>query len=295
VIGLLLVDKPAGPTSHDVVARLRRTSGERRIGHTGTLDPRATGLLVLLFGAATRLATFVAAGVKTYEATIRLGFATTTDDAEGEPLSNPATELPADDEVKAALAQFRGSLDQLPPRFSAKHVDGERAYQRARQAEPLALAPARVEVHALTFVERTADLVRVRLTVSAGFYVRAFARDLGTTLGCGAHLHELRRTASGGFDLADAVALADAERLGPAIGNRLVAPVDALQDFALVRLTPTGLTRARHGNAIGPDLIETPPVQGPRDRFVRLVAADGGLVAVARADAGALHPIVVLG
>lgn len=294
--GLLLIDKPAGPTSHDAVARLRRTSGERRIGHTGTLDPLASGLLVLICGRATRLAAFLHGADKTYDATIRLGVATDTDDAEGAPLGPEAAALPDDAAVDVALASFVGRFEQTPPQFSAKKIGGRKAYELAREDRPVTLAPVDVEVHALTRLGREGGLVRLRLTASSGFYVRALARDLGERLGCGGHLSALRRTRVGAFDIADAVALETAERLGRAIGERLIAPADALPDLPAVQLTSAGLTRAMHGNPLSPhhlagNWVPPPGPAGP----VRCLAEDGRLVALAHPRGGALHPAVVLG
>jgi tRNA pseudouridine55 synthase len=295
--GVLLLDKPSGPTSHDVVARLRRTSGERTIGHTGTLDPRATGLLPLVFGRATRLASLLTGGDKTYEATIRLGYFTDTDDADGVRVGSDRGQTPTDDELDAALERFRGTFDQVPPNHSAKRVGGERAYDLARQARPVELKPVSVTVHALERTGRAADLVDVRVTASSGFYVRSLARDLGRALGCGAHLASLRRTHSGSFDVARALPLEEAEGLGPGLAARLLSPAEALPELAAVTLTEAGLKRALHGNPVGPEHLAErrvpPPVglKGP----VRVLSSDGRLVALAQSRGGALHPVVVLG
>ena len=295
--GLLLIDKPAGPTSHDIVSRLRRSSGERRIGHTGTLDPGATGLLPLVFGRATRLAAYISAGNKTYDATIRLGFATETDDALGKPLGDPASDVPAPAAIEAALGQFCGTFDQLPPSHSAKKVQGHRAYELARMARPVELKTAQVTVLALEGVEVHHDLVRVHVTATPGFYVRSLARDLGAALGCGGHLQSLRRERHGVFDVRDALALDEAERLGRGLSERLVAPADALPALPLVRLTAAGLTRAVHGNSLGPEHLEDRwiPATGASAQPVRVVAGDGRLVALAHIRGGTLHPVVVLG
>lgn len=294
--GVLLIDKPAGPTSHDVVARLRRTTGERSIGHTGTLDPRATGLLALVLGKATRLSAYLIGCDKTYEATVRLGVATSTDDSEGAPLAAPATRLPEDEAIDAALERFTGTFDQIPPIHSAKKVAGRKAYELARRDEPVALKPASVTVHALERLSRTGDEVRLRLRVSSGFYVRALARDLGQALGCGAHLADLRRTRVGTFKVEDAVPLEEAEREGPQLARRLLSPADALPGLPAVELTEGGLQRVLHGNAVGPDLLQgrfVPPSSWPGP--IRLLGPDGRLVALGHSRGGALHPIVVLG
>lgn len=294
--GVLLIDKPSGPTSHDVVARMRRATGERAIGHTGTLDPRATGLLPLVLGRATRLASLLSAGDKTYEATMCLGFATDTDDADGQPLGEPVRTPPALDAIERALNQFRGTFDQIPPQHSAKKISGRKAYELARRAEPVALIPVPVRVSELELLGLDGVYVRVRVSAGSGFYVRALARDLGTVLGCGAHLHALRRTRSGGFAVAGALPLEEAERLGPGVETRLIAAAEALPHLPSVRMTPTGLTRAVHGNPVGPADLEgrwvPPPGEGGP---VRLLAGDGRLVALAHSRGGALHPVTVLG
>jgi tRNA pseudouridine55 synthase len=300
--GILLIDKPSGPTSHDVVARVRRVSGERSIGHTGTLDPRATGLLPLVLGRATRLASYVTSGDKTYEAVIRLGFATDTDDADGEPMgpAQPTAAATKPAAVEAALVAFRGTFDQLPPNHSAKKVAGQRAYELARQSKPVVLTPVSVTVRELVRItapgaEDAPETIRVRVRATAGFYVRALARDLGERLGCGAHLADLRRTRCEPFDVSQAVRLDEAERLGPALEARLLTPAEALPHLPAVRVTEPGLVRVRHGNAIGPDQVAgaLPPASAPGP--VRLLTGDGHLVALAHSRGGALHPIVVLG
>lgn len=295
--GVLLIDKPAGPTSHDVVLRLRRTSGERSIGHTGTLDPLATGLLPLVFGRATRLASLIGGADKTYDATIRLGVSTDTDDADGRALGAAAIDLPAEAAIDAALTHFTGTFEQVPPSHSAKRVDGHKAYDLARQSKPVDLKAVLVTVRALERRPSEHGLVRVRVTARSGFYVRALARDLGTRLGCGGHLQALRRVSSGAFDVADAVPLDEAERLGRALEARLLAPADALPDLPAVRLTEAGLKRALHGNPLGPEHLEgrwIPPA-GTTPGPVRVLANDGRLVALAQSRGGALHPVVVLG
>jgi tRNA pseudouridine55 synthase len=294
--GLLLIDKPAGPTSHDVVSRMRRSSGERSIGHTGTLDPRATGLLPLLTGRATRLASLLIGSDKTYEATVRLGFSTDTDDQEGEPLETGTRPLPDDDTVRRALGHFTGTFDQVPPRHSAKHVDGRRAYELAREDKPVVLKPVSVTVRRLDWVGREDDRILLVVTVSAGFYVRALARDLGAALGCGGHLAGLRRTVSGPFAVTDAVPLEAAEALGRGIAERALSPAQALPHLPAVSLTAEGLRRVSHGNAVGPEHLEMSWVASlGQAAAVRLLDAAGRLVAVARPRNGALHPVVVLG
>ena len=298
--GVLLIDKPSGPTSHDVVARMRSVTGERSIGHTGTLDPMATGLLPLVVGKATRLSAYLTGGDKTYDATIRLGFFTETDDALGARLDSPADEPPLPDEatVVEALGRFRGTFDQVPPSHSAKKVGGKKAYDMARMDTPLALEAVSVTLSALEFTGYEGDTVRLRITATAGFYVRALARDLGVALGCGAHLAALRRTRAGVFDVAQALELAEAERLGAGVASLLLSPANALSDLSSVIVTPLGLKRARHGNPLNPGHLAghvVPAAGSSGNRPVRVLDADGQLVALAQSRGGALHPAVVLG
>jgi len=294
--GVLLIDKPAGPTSHDVVARLRRAIGQRAIGHTGTLDPNATGLLPLVLGRATRIASLLSGGDKNYDASIRLGFATDTDDTEGSPLGEPATVLPDDAAVLDALEHFRGAFEQVPPAHSAKKVEGARAYDLARRSRHVALQPVTVTVHALEWVGRDGDAVHVRVTAASGFYVRALARDLGARLGCGGHLAALRRTRSGPFAVTDALPLLEAERLGRDVAPHVLSAAAALPELAAVRVTDLGRRRAMHGNPLQPQHVEGQwvPVLATAAP-VKVLDEAGELIALARMRGGALHPVVVLG
>jgi tRNA pseudouridine55 synthase len=303
--GILIIDKPAGPTSHDVVARVRRALGERRIGHGGTLDPLATGVLVLVVGRATRLARFFAGTDKTYDATIRLGVATDTYDAAGRVVRVSAAPpgygtaataaLPDREAVAQALASFVGTYAQTPPAFSAKKVDGVRAYTRARQGAPVEPKPAIVSAREIILESVEVSLVRLRVRCSAGFYVRTLAHALGERLGVGAHLEALRRTCAGGFDISQAVTLESVEREGTAAARRLVPLANALPDLPSVALTDAGVRRALHGmTLVGADFPATPP-GGPGP--LRLFSPDGRLVAIARAGGspGVLHPFIVIG
>ena len=304
--GILVVDKPAGPTSHDVVDRVRRAIGIRRVGHTGTLDPLATGVLPLVVGRATRLAQFLTATDKTYEAAIRLGVATDTYDSTGR-MTGPRAHAPGGTPpasgavvdraaLESALMGFVGTYRQAPPPFSAKKVDGVRAYERARQGAPVEPAAVDVTVRALAIESFDGSLVKIRVTCGPGFYVRALAHALGERLGVGAHLEALRRTSSGGFDEHQAVRLDTIEQEGASALRRLLAPADGLLHLPVVTLTAEGVRRAGHGAVLAAgDLVEPagPLAPGP----VRLVGPDGRLVAVARAgpDSGSLHPFVVMG
>jgi tRNA pseudouridine55 synthase len=203
--GLLLVDKPAGMTSHDVVQHVRRIYGERSIGHLGTLDPFATGLLVLLLGRATRLATFIDAEPKVYEATIRFGTETDTDDSTGNVIRTSPPPREAD--VRSAVKTLTGEISQVPPAYSAKSVDGTRAYDAARRGEPLDLAAAIVTVHSWEIGLVSNDSLSAVIACSGGTYIRALARDLGRLTASAAHLESLRRTRAGMFDVRDAATL----------------------------------------------------------------------------------------
>ena len=276
--GLLVVDKPAGPTSHDVVARMRRVLREKSIGHTGTLDPMATGVLLLVLGKATRLAKFLTASDKSYDAVVRFGFATDTADALGQPIG-PVSDglMPSRDAIDAALDAFRGTYMQQPPAFSAKKIDGQRSYKLARaarlkpsrsvsdprdlldppdQRDPTALpalpALASVTAHAIRIVSLDGDHVTLGIDCSAGFYVRSLAHDLGERLGVGGHLAALRRTRTGGFGLEQAVTLDDAERDPPRAAAAVVPLAGMLLDVAAVVLTADGVTRVSHGRDVGP-------------------------------------------
>jgi tRNA pseudouridine55 synthase len=203
--GLLLVDKPAGMTSHDVVQHVRRIYGERSIGHLGTLDPFATGLLVLLLGRATRLATFIDAEPKVYQATIKFGEETDTDDATGTVIR--AASAPGEAAIRSAVKSLTGTISQVPPAYSAKSVDGTRAYDAARRGEPLDLAAVNVTVHSWKLGKLTGDTLTAVITCSSGTYIRALARDLGRLTSSAAHLAQLRRTRAGEFDVRDAATL----------------------------------------------------------------------------------------
>ena len=252
--GVLVMDKPQGPTSHDVVACVRRLARMRRVGHTGTLDPFATGVLPLVLGRATRLARFLSSATKAYTAEIRLGITTDTDDAMGRPVqvASGAAALPSREAVESALAAFRGSFEQAPPAYSAKKVGGVRAYAIARRDGVVELAPVVVRVSRLDVEAIENDRVIVRLECSAGFYVRALARDLGRALGCGAHLSALRRTRSGEFTDAQALPLADVQG-NPDLVARAIVPLEGMLGWMPgAWLTAAGSDRVVHGQTAGP-------------------------------------------
>jgi len=293
--GVLLIDKPAGPTSHDVVARIRNIAKERSVGHTGTLDPGATGLLPLVMGKATRLAPYFSGSEKTYIAEVRLGFETSTDDAQGEEAETFKGSWPSASDVQGALEQFKGSFEQVPPQVSAKRVDGKKSYDLVRKDKGVELKPVPVHVSSLIVHECTGARVRLEVTASAGFYVRALARDLGRVLGCGGHLSALRRTRSGAFELARAIKLEDAERLGPGVEAHLISPAAALAHFPAVTANLAGFKRATHGNSLAPHHLagQFVPTTGTGQK-VRILAEDGSLIALADSRGGELHPAVVI-
>ena len=223
--GLLLVDKPAGVTSHDMVMAARRAYGERSIGHLGTLDPFATGLLLMLIGRSTLLATFITTEPKVYEAAIRFGAETDTDDSTGAVIRS--AELPEAPAVRAAIESLTGDLMQVPPAYSAKSVDGERAYDSARRGESVELPPVPVRVHRWDVQEEGRDLIRATITCGTGTYVRALARDLGRAAGSAAHLESLRRTRCGEFDVRDAASLQDLRNAPPPLRSLTVVAGNA--------------------------------------------------------------------
>jgi tRNA pseudouridine55 synthase len=288
---LLLVDKPAGMTSHDVVARARRVLSVRKVGHAGTLDPMATGLLVLGVGAATRLLGYLAGSDKTYDATVRLGQATVTDDREGEVTATTSTAGVAEDDVRAALAGQVGVLQQVPSSVSAVKVDGKRSYDRVRAGEEFELAARSVTVHRIDVhrIDRpTPDLVDVDVTVSCstGTYIRAIARDVGAALGVGGHLTALRRTSSGPFDTRQArpVEEAGAALAAAGAGDGVVALADAARAvFPARELTEAEAIAVGHGQRV--------PATGAPGLHAA-VAPDGRLVALVE-DAGPVARVAV--
>ncbi|WP_159809045.1 tRNA pseudouridine(55) synthase TruB [Cellulomonas citrea] len=305
--GVVVVDKPAGWTSHDVVGRMRRLAGTRKVGHAGTLDPMATGVLVIGIGRATRLLTYVTGADKEYLATIRLGASTTTDDAEGEVLSAPGAPGLDLDRVRAALVPLTGDLLQVPSAVSAIKVDGQRAYARVRAGQDVQLAArpvhvAEFELLAAREVDTWTDL-DVRVVCSSGTYVRALARDLGAALGTGGHLTALRRTRVAGFTLAQArtldelAAQADAAPdgrlpvLAPGAAAGAVMPVRALsaqeaRELSFGRAVAAGsVDVAGETPATGTELA-APPMAG--------LGPDGTLVAVLTVRGGLARPVLVM-
>lgn len=284
--GLVIIDKPAGVTSHDVVARLRRVCGTRAVGHAGTLDPMATGVLVIGVERATKLLGHLTASTKQYDATIRLGIATNTEDAEGEVTETTSAAHITDAAIHAAVAAFRGDIMQVPSSVSAIKVDGVRSYKRARAGEQFALParPVTISTFEVRGIRHDGDVTDVDVAVacSAGTYIRALARDLGAALGVGAHLTALRRTAAGHFSLADANAM-------PAVdGAVTLLPLrDVLaREYAVVQLDAQQSAEVRHGKRIASD------PQSPLG-LVGLLAEDGSVLALSESRAGVWHHLAV--
>ena len=278
--GVLLVDKPAGITSHAVVAAARRALGEPRIGHAGTLDPFATGLLVLLVGRATRLLPYLDAEPKRYRAVIRFGTETDTADPGGEVVASAP--LPAERDVIRALPALTGELEQVPPVYSAKRIGGRRAYDLAREGVEVAMKPARVRVHSWDVLRWDGTELEAEITCGGGTYIRSLARDLGRAVASAAHLAALRRTQSGRFDIGEAVGLDSLT--GGAVS--MLPPRSALGDIADEWLVPDGVSRVARGIAVAAT------VPGPRGALLN--AANGALVAYAERRGDLWQPRVVM-
>lgn len=291
--GVLVLDKPEGLTSHDVVAAARRALRETRIGHTGTLDPLATGVLPLAIGRATRLAQFLTSSDKEYVARIQLGLTTDTYDVTGREVARADVNVRRQ-VVAAALDTLRGEYLQSPPPYSAKKIANRRAYDLARAGKPVQPPPVPVSVGRLDLLEFEGGIATVAVTCSAGFYVRSLAHDLGQRLGVGGCLQELRRTRSGEFELDQAVTMAVLAGT-PEVAVRQVIPIGRLLPrLPAVTVTAEGEKRVSHGRELAPaHMAGAPP--GASD-WVRLMSAGGMLLALARPGdtAGSLHPSVVL-
>jgi tRNA pseudouridine55 synthase len=304
--GVLVIDKPSEITSHDVVTRVRRILHERRIGHTGTLDPFATGVLVILIGKATRLAQFLSGVDKEYEAIIRLGYSTDTGDRTGNPLSGP-TPKPDDwtqETIVAALESLRGYIDQVPPMYSAKKVEGRKLYELARRGESVQRKPMRVCIHEFAAIRPEGQLIKdnldgtfdfhARVACSSGTYVRTLAQDFGKRLYVGAHLAELRRTRVADFSIHQAITL-DQLKIHFAeesLGEVLLPVAAALSRLPFVHLTAEDVRRANHGREVR--VGESEWTDGEN---VTMYDADEQVIGVGQYDAGtrSLHPRVVLG
>jgi tRNA pseudouridine55 synthase len=296
--GVLVIDKPQGLTSHDVVAVARRSLNERRIGHTGTLDPLATGVLPLACGRATRLVRFFVASDKDYDATVRFGVSTDSYDITG--IETGRTDrVPTCSEIEAALASLGGEHLQVPPAFSAKKVGGERAYEKARRNEQVTLLPVRVRVTRAELLEFSGSSARIGLTCSTGFYVRSFVHSLGELVGTGACLETLRRTRSGEFTIQQAVNLTDLHRSSAAVMGQWIPLEGLLRQFLSARLTEEGRKRVARGQTVGRSHVlagtENALTSGS-GAWIRLLDESGQFVALGTVDSSSefLHPAIVL-
>ncbi len=288
--GLLVLDKPSGVTSHDVVAVVRRATGEKSIGHLGTLDPMATGVLPLLLGKYTRLAQFFGQADKHYTGHIRFGFATDSFDADGVAVTEARPLTQSFAVLRALARRFHGEMDQLPPIFSAKKINGVAAHKLARAGAPVAVKPARITIHSFELTSLEGDTVAFTMSVSAGGYVRSVAHELGQLAGCGAHLSGLRRTQAGAFTLEQAITM---EQLKSASVAELEAflphPRTLLPDMPSVTVDDQLAGRLRNGMQVNlPDFSQAP--------LIKVFTAPTELLAIGRRVAGTLmQPIVVLG
>ena len=287
---VLIIDKPAGLTSHDVVNRVRRIVKERSVGHLGTLDPLATGVLPLVIGSFTRLAQFYTASEKSYEGVIRFGFSTDTYDAEGEPTSPVQSVNFSLDAIRELGSHFRGKIEQIPPPFSAKKVQGVPAYKLARKHKEISLAAVQVEIKDFEILSIEGDRATFRARVASGTYMRSVAHDMGQCLGCGAHLQSLRRTAVAEFSCTDARTLEElalAAQAGSEDGL-FVHPRKILPDFPSVTATDEMAARIRTGRTVNlPELSKA--------KFVKVFYSQRELIAIAARVAGTLfHPKIVL-
>jgi tRNA pseudouridine55 synthase len=291
--GVIVVDKPEGWTSHDVVGKARRITGIKKIGHLGTLDPIATGVLPLVIGRATRLAQFYTRSDKIYEGTVRFGQATDTYDRQGTP-SGPRREVSLDAaELEHALEKFRGEFAQAPPPVSAKKVDGRRAYELARKAIAVELEPVNIHVYELTLLSVNGADARLRAHCSGGTYMRSIAHDLGQALGCGAHLYDLRRLASGEFEIEQARTIEQLEALAAdeRMLDALVPAARMLPGFPNVFVDELTAVQIRNGR----NFPASPFRSQPASRYVKAVTRQGELVAIGEAVLPNLyHPAIVL-
>ena len=288
--GLLVLDKPAGVTSHDVVAIVRRATGEKSIGHLGTLDPMATGVLPLLLGKYTRLAQFFGQAEKDYTGDIRFGFATDTFDAEGTAAADPRPLTQSLEELRALGSGFHGEIDQLPPIFSAKKINGVAAHKLARAGAEVPVKPARITIHNFELTSLRGDTAAFAISVSAGGYVRSVAHELGQLAGCGAHLSSLRRTRAGAFTLKQAITIDQLKAASVTeLEGLLPHPRTLLPEMPSVTVDDQLAGRLRNGMQVNlPDFSQAP--------LIKVFTAPTELLAIGRRIAGTLmQPIVVLG
>jgi tRNA pseudouridine55 synthase len=288
--GVLIIDKPAGFTSHDVVHRVRRILRERSVGHLGTLDPQATGVLPLVLGNFTRLAQFYTSSEKTYEGVIRFGFATDTYDACGEPTGSPQAVTVSMEQVQELAQTFHGVIDQMPPAFSAKKINGVPAYKLARKQQSVSLKSVPVEIKEFEILSFDGERASFRARVASGTYMRSIAHDMGQQLGCGGHLEVLRRTSAGEFEVPDAYTLENLERAAGSdqVEEALIHPRRLLPQFPCVTANEEMAVRIRTGRAVNlPELSAA--------RQVKVFCGQRELIAIATRVAGTLfHAKIVL-
>ncbi len=291
--GAVIVDKPSGWTSHDVVNKVRRLAGTTKVGHLGTLDPGATGVLPLVIGRATRLAQFYTRNDKIYEGVIHFGYSTDTYDADGQPTS-PVQDVQLDrDSVEAALQKFRGAFSQVPPPVSAKKIAGRPAYEMARKQQPFELKPVDVEVYSLDLLRVQDSEAEIRVHCSAGTYLRSIAHEAGQSLGCGAFLKSLRRTASGDFKIDAARTLVQLAELAEAgrFADAVIPAAQLLPEFPAEMVDALTAGQIRNGR----DFRVSPFRTHSGGRFVKAVTPEGQLVAIGEARLPNLyHPVLVL-
>jgi tRNA pseudouridine55 synthase len=290
--GVIVVNKPAAWTSHDVVAKMRGIANTKSVGHLGTLDPIATGVLPVMVGQSTRLARYFEKSEKAYEAVIRFGFATSTYDREGEPLAPPEDVTITVEQIEACLTPMRGDIDQMPPPISAKKIGGVPAYKLARKNQPVELSPVRVSLYELTLLSAEGDRARLRVRCSAGTYIRSIAHDLGIKLGCGAHVEDLVRTASGEFTLARTHTLDELQSLKNEgrLAEALLPMADLLPHFPRVGIDDLTASQIRHGR----DFSVSPFRANPNAEHVKAIDPSGNLVAIGQiALPHIYHPVVV--
>ena len=290
--GILLIDKAQGWTSHDVVAKARRITGQRKIGHTGTLDPMATGLLVLCLGDGTRLVEYMTGHDKRYQGEIVLGVRTATDDAEGEVLETRPLPRLSPDILRSLERRFTGPLEQRPPAYSAVKVEGQRAYAAARAGKALDLPPRRVMVHELGLRQSGPGRIGIDVHCGAGTYIRSLARDIGEVLGCGAHLAGLRRTTAGGFSVADACTL---DQLGRIVEAGLLSELLRQPDEGVTELDAAIVTGA-HGKLLEQGIaLDGLPGDGTANSVVRVYVESGSFLGIAELGSGGrIRPLKVL-
>jgi tRNA pseudouridine55 synthase len=286
ISGWLVIDKPAGITSTAVVNKVRWAFGAKKAGHAGTLDPEATGVLAVALGEATKTIPYITDALKAYEFTVTLGAATNTDDAEGEVIKS-SDQRPTDEEIKGALGGFLGEIMQVPPKFSAVKIDGQRAYKLARDDEEFEIAARPLWVEELLMIDRPdADHVVLEMTCGKGGYVRSIARDLGEALGCFGHVHHLRRIWSGPFTAEEGMSLETIDELAkqPELDSHLRPLEEGLADIAEVRCPPESLAKLRNGN---PAIVIAHDVEYGEECWASF---DGEAVAVGVFKAGEIHP-----